>query len=229
MQMCLVIISVASLSISAQPIKDELMFEGPGDTATVESTVREARAAPGHISDLIKPGVKDAFLYVYGDAENDDGDVHGYSKKTNDKGQDGYKHFDSFHKKDGDKYGYEKHTEFGQDNRAFIENENDKAIKESDAESGGDDDKEDDGEETKKSYTVFTELDSEDKKQPKRKAESEYDFFGGGGSGTVFYEGESSSDKAEGAESNEAAEDDEGSAETEEGEEAEEEEEESEY
>lgn len=38
------------------PMKDELMFEGPDDTATVESTVREARAAPSHIGDLIEPG-----------------------------------------------------------------------------------------------------------------------------------------------------------------------------
>lgn len=74
-------------------------------------------------------GVKDAFLYVYGDAENDDGEFHGYSKTMDAKGQDGYKHRDKFHKQDGDKYRYEVHSEFGQANRAKIENENDKGLK----------------------------------------------------------------------------------------------------
>lgn len=73
-------------------------------------------------------GVKDAFLYVYGDAENDDGDLHGYSKKMDDKGQDGYKHADKYHKKDGDKYGYEKHSEYGQEQKANIEKENDEGL-----------------------------------------------------------------------------------------------------
>lgn len=50
---CLSALLVGTLAI---PIKDELMFEGPDDTATVESTVREARAAPKHIGDLLKPG-----------------------------------------------------------------------------------------------------------------------------------------------------------------------------
>lgn len=40
-------------------------------------------------------------------------DSIGYLKKSEDGGADGYKHFDSFHKKDGDKYGYEKHSAFG--------------------------------------------------------------------------------------------------------------------
>lgn len=34
-------------------------------------------------------------------------------KKSEDDGEDGYKHFDSFHKKNGDKYGYEKHSSYG--------------------------------------------------------------------------------------------------------------------
>lgn len=47
------------------------------------------------------------------DYSSDDGSV-GYLKKSQEGGADGYKHFDSFHKKDGDKYGYEKHTSFGE-------------------------------------------------------------------------------------------------------------------
>lgn len=44
-----------------------------------------------------------------------DNDV-GYLKKTNEKGGDGYQHFESFHNKDGDSYGYEKHEAFGKSN-----------------------------------------------------------------------------------------------------------------
>ena len=62
-------------------------------------------------------GVKEAFLHTYGDKEDSDGDVQGYHKKTQDKGSDGYKHFDSYHKKDGDKYGFEMHSEFGKENK----------------------------------------------------------------------------------------------------------------
>lgn len=61
-------------------------------------------------------GVQDAFFHTYGDDKADDGDVQGYSKKSDDDGEDGYKHFDSYHKKDGDKYAFEKHSEYGQGN-----------------------------------------------------------------------------------------------------------------
>ncbi|KAF7276407.1 hypothetical protein GWI33_010354, partial [Rhynchophorus ferrugineus] len=44
-----------AVGVSAKPAKDQLMLEDLDDTAIVESTVREARAAPSHISDLIKP------------------------------------------------------------------------------------------------------------------------------------------------------------------------------
>lgn len=44
-----------------------------------------------------------------------DNDV-GYLKKTNEKGGDGYQHFESYHDKDGDSYGYEKHEAFGKSN-----------------------------------------------------------------------------------------------------------------
>lgn len=62
-------------------------------------------------------GVKEAFLHTYGDKEDADGDVQGYRKKTQDKGSDGYNHFDSYHKKDGDKYGYEIHSEYGKSDK----------------------------------------------------------------------------------------------------------------
>lgn len=91
--------------------------------------IQDPRFTPSHHHYYLPfQGVKDAFLYVYGDAENDDGDLHGYSKKMNDKGQDGYKHADKYHKKDGDKYGYEKHSEYGQEQKANIEKENDEGL-----------------------------------------------------------------------------------------------------
>ncbi|KAF7268252.1 hypothetical protein GWI33_018614 [Rhynchophorus ferrugineus] len=207
-----------AVGVSAKPAKDQLMLEDLDDTAIVESTVREARAAPSHISDLIKPGVKDAFLYVYGDAEKDDGDVHGYSKKMNDKGQDGYKHYDSFHKKDGDKYGYEKHAEYGQENKAYIEDEVEKAIQESHAQAGGGKGgKGGKGEESQKLYSVLKEFESDDKKQGKKKAESEYDFFDDSGLEFGNY-GEESSEGAKAEDG--SVEDNGGSVETEEAEES---------
>lgn len=42
-----------------------------------------------------------------------DDDDSGYYRSKSTKGDNGYKHFDSYHKKGGDKYGYEKHTAFG--------------------------------------------------------------------------------------------------------------------
>lgn len=48
----------------------------------------------------------------HGDGLNHDNDV-GYLKKSDEKGGDGYEHFESFHNKDGDAYGYEKHEAFG--------------------------------------------------------------------------------------------------------------------
>lgn len=38
------------------PLKDGLMVVQGGDTAVVESTVREARQAPEQIEDLLQPG-----------------------------------------------------------------------------------------------------------------------------------------------------------------------------
>lgn len=52
--------SLVLAGVLAYPVKDDLMFEGPDDTAIVESTVRETRAAPKHIGDLLKPGTIEA-------------------------------------------------------------------------------------------------------------------------------------------------------------------------
>ncbi|KAL3276614.1 hypothetical protein HHI36_011986 [Cryptolaemus montrouzieri] len=52
---------------------------------------------------------KKAYLETFGD--NDD--EKGYHTSTQDKGNDGYKKHEEFHKKDSDSYGFEKHSEFG--------------------------------------------------------------------------------------------------------------------
>lgn len=51
----LLVLVVSVLSVTAMPW-DELMEEKSDDTAVVESTVREARAIPEQIDDLLKPG-----------------------------------------------------------------------------------------------------------------------------------------------------------------------------
>lgn len=61
-------------------------------------------------------------MYTYGDDGEGDDNVQGYHKRTQDKGNDGYKHFDSYHKKDGNKYGYETHSEYGQENKGKVGN-----------------------------------------------------------------------------------------------------------
>ncbi|CAH1119241.1 unnamed protein product [Phaedon cochleariae] len=96
------------------------MEEQGDDTALVESTVRETRAAPTDIDDLLHPGVKSAYLHTFGDHDADDGDIHGFSKKKDAKGDDGYKHFDSYHKKNSDKYGFEVQSEFGEKDKASV-------------------------------------------------------------------------------------------------------------
>ncbi|XP_060526760.1 uncharacterized protein LOC132702246 [Cylas formicarius] len=201
-----VVAALLACGVAAAPaIKDELMTELGDDTATVESTVREARAAPSHIGDLLKPGVKDAYIYVYGNSGDDEGDLHGYSKKMDDKGQDGYKHYDSYHKKDGDKYGYEKHSEYGQGNKAKAEAEDDSGEKE-------EKESDDDGEETR-AHHVTEELHKDDKK--KKNVESYgFDDEGAGyygsseADGDAEEEGDGGSYEYEEAEESEEAEDD---------------------
>ncbi|XP_037031056.1 protein starmaker-like [Bradysia coprophila] len=41
----------------------------------------------------------------------------GYLRRADEKGADAYQHFESFHDKDGDAYGYEKHEAFGKSNK----------------------------------------------------------------------------------------------------------------
>lgn len=48
-------------SVNGLPARDELVFD---DTAIVESTVRETRAAPEHIEELLEPGKKLDFTTV---------------------------------------------------------------------------------------------------------------------------------------------------------------------
>ncbi|KAJ8980603.1 hypothetical protein NQ317_010814 [Molorchus minor] len=123
--MCKIIVGVLFLlGVAAAvplPAKDELMFEMGGDTAVVESRVRETRQVPANIDELLKPGVHDAFIHTYGNKEGDIGDIQGYRKRINDKGNEGYEHFDSFHKKDSDKYGFEVHKEFGKSGKGKAE------------------------------------------------------------------------------------------------------------
>ncbi|CAG9864883.1 unnamed protein product [Phyllotreta striolata] len=131
---------------------DELMEEQVDDTALVESTIREARAiSPKSIHELLEPGTKQAYLHTFGDEPDDDGNVQGYLKKSKDKGDDGYKHFDSFHKKDSDKYGFEVHSEFGKLDKANVETGSktraEKKKKSKNAEG-------DDAKETKRAYEV---------------------------------------------------------------------------
>lgn len=71
-------------------------------------------------------GVKEAYLHTYGDEPGAEANVQGYVKKMNDKGDDGYKHFDSYHKKDSDKFGFEVHSEFGKLDKADVDTESGK-------------------------------------------------------------------------------------------------------
>lgn len=54
-------------------------------------------------------------------SDGKDNDV-GYLKKSNKKGGNGYEHFETFHDKDGDSYGYEKHEAFGKSNKGESSN-----------------------------------------------------------------------------------------------------------
>ncbi|GLV41105.1 hypothetical protein CBL_04629 [Carabus blaptoides fortunei] len=81
------------------------------DVEIVESTIREVRAAAPE--DLLLAETNYGHNYA-ADGE----DSVGYLKRSEDGGSDGYKQFDSYHKKDGDKYGYEKHTSFGKADHA---------------------------------------------------------------------------------------------------------------
>ncbi|XP_018567042.1 uncharacterized protein LOC108907727 [Anoplophora glabripennis] len=63
------------------PLKDKLMVDLGGDTAVVESTVREARQAPDHIEELLQPDKKDGqeskTLYsISGESKDDKKNKH---------------------------------------------------------------------------------------------------------------------------------------------------------
>ncbi|XP_072395963.1 uncharacterized protein [Diabrotica undecimpunctata] len=180
-----VVVLFLSFSGSSGYFFDDLMEEQSDDTALVESTIREARAVrPQSIHDLLKPGVKEAYIHTYGDEPGADGNVQGFLKKTNDKGDDGYKHFDSYHKKDADKYGFEVHSEYGKLNKADI----DTASGRKEATSN-----KDKADETKKAYKVVED------------PESNSQYYGD-------YEGEGESEKYADSESNSEAEEEEESS-----------------
>ncbi|KAK9874626.1 hypothetical protein WA026_005455 [Henosepilachna vigintioctopunctata] len=138
-------------SVFSRPMGEEgLMTVSDYDTAVVESTVRETRqAVPSHIEDLLEPGTKTAYLEVF----DDDDQEKGYQARTKDKGKDGYKKREDYHKKDSDSYGFEKHTEFG------MKHQEEKAAEASDK-----------GSETAPSHESYSVLDSEDDGKKKKKA-----------------------------------------------------------
>ncbi|KOB72213.1 Uncharacterized protein OBRU01_12462 [Operophtera brumata] len=77
-------------------------LEVADDTMSVGSYVRETRAAP-----------PENFHKSY--QSEGDGEI-GYSRKKNGGGKKGYQHFDSYHKKAGDNYEFEKQDSYGLDN-----------------------------------------------------------------------------------------------------------------
>jgi hypothetical protein len=84
--------------------------ENDGDNLLVESTVREVRALPPPGFDLLAAGTGGHYGSHSGGGGHDD---VGYLRTKDSKGDNGYQKFDSYHKKDGDKYGYESHSSFG--------------------------------------------------------------------------------------------------------------------
>ncbi|KAG7307515.1 hypothetical protein JYU34_007720 [Plutella xylostella] len=95
----LALLGVAHLACShpATTLED---LEFTDDAQSVGSYIREVRAAPPD------------YHHTY---ENDgDGEI-GYSRKKNGGGKKGYQHFDSYHKKAGDNYEFEKQDSFGKD------------------------------------------------------------------------------------------------------------------
>ncbi|KAL0883547.1 hypothetical protein ABMA27_015701 [Loxostege sticticalis] len=69
------------------------------DTVSVGSYIREVRAAPDYHKSYEHEG---------------DGEI-GYSRKKSGGGKKGYQHFDSYHKKAGDNYEFEKQDSYGLD------------------------------------------------------------------------------------------------------------------
>ncbi|CAH0554095.1 unnamed protein product [Brassicogethes aeneus] len=117
--------------------------------------------------------IQDAFFHTYGDDKDGDGDLQGYSKKYDDDGEDGYKHFDSYHKKDGDNYAFEKHTEYGQENKNEADaGEKSQKLQENEEINDYDDAEEED--ETKNVYKVAVPLKEVGKKYLKSNPSATY-------------------------------------------------------
>lgn len=93
------IVTVFLAYAAAAPLLDS------NDSQVVGSEVRK------HIQpfeDLHVAGTED--LGHAGKEFDEEDDEKGYYKSKSTKGDKGYKHFDSYHKKGGDKYGHEYHT-----------------------------------------------------------------------------------------------------------------------
>ncbi|XP_028039555.1 uncharacterized protein LOC114250012 [Bombyx mandarina] len=124
-----VTLGILQLTAALPTILQDL--EMADDTMSIGSYIREARAAP-----------PENFHRSY---ENEgDGEI-GYSRKKSGGGKKGYQHFNSYHKKAGDNYEFEKQDSFGHDDEgqagAHSHNHETKAQKyrEPEAEDVGDD------------------------------------------------------------------------------------------
>lgn len=80
---------------------------GSTDSELVGSNLNKVYA-PAPFEDLQSEGTKHK-----GHKGHNDDDDSGYYTSKSTKGDNGYKHFDSYHKKGGDKYGYEAHSAYG--------------------------------------------------------------------------------------------------------------------
>lgn len=81
-----------------------------GDTELVGSNLNKVYA-PAPFEDLQSEGT--GHKAHHGKGHHADDDDQGYYTSKSKKGDNGYKHFDSYHKKGGDKYGYESHSAYG--------------------------------------------------------------------------------------------------------------------
>ncbi|CAB3222722.1 unnamed protein product [Arctia plantaginis] len=90
------------LSLS-EPANTLEAIEDVSDSESVGSYIRETRAA--YDGDYYKSN------------ENEGNGEIGYSRKKSGGGKKGYQHFDSFHKKAGDNYEFEKQDSFGLDDK----------------------------------------------------------------------------------------------------------------
>ncbi|KAK7867989.1 hypothetical protein R5R35_014771 [Gryllus longicercus] len=91
----------------------------PADNLQIESRVTEVRALPAQALDLdtAATGGNRHGAHHTGQQHGGGGGGHhghvGYLRTQDSKGDHGYQKFDSFHKKNGDAYGFETHSAFG--------------------------------------------------------------------------------------------------------------------